>query len=139
MIGITIVQFSWILQELQKKTASSLWNYYRDEASNPLSCNSESFKYMRNITGNTYDGNYNPDKAAKNETEVFILLKHFSNFCRSLNILLTNSKIDLILTLSKKTVFWLIWQRELQEIITIQKQLNVLVVTLPKKKITRNF
>ena len=105
MIGITIVQFSWILQELQKKTASSLWNYYRDEASNPLSCNSESFKYMRNITGNTYDGNYNPDKAAKNETEVFILLKHFSNFCRSLNILLTNSKIDLILTLSKKLCF----------------------------------
>ena len=104
MIGITIVQFSWILQELQKKTASSLWNYYRDEASNPLSCNSESFKYMRNITGNTYDGNYNPDKAAKNETEVFILLKHFSNFCRSLNILLTNSKIDLILTLSKNCV-----------------------------------
>ena len=106
---------SWLVLQLynflescknyKKKTASSLWNYYRDEASNPLSCNSESFKYMRNITGNTYDGNYNPDKAAKNETEVFILLKHFSNFCRSLNILLTNSKIDLILTLSKKLCF----------------------------------
>ena len=29
-----------------KKTISSLWNYYRDEQSNPLSSNSESFKYV---------------------------------------------------------------------------------------------
>ena len=27
-----------------KKTTGSLWNYYRDEPSNPLSSNSESFK-----------------------------------------------------------------------------------------------
>ena len=44
-----------------KQTAGSLWNYYRDEPSNPLSNNSESFKYKTSITGNTYnvgDGNY---------------------------------------------------------------------------------
>ena len=29
-----------------KKTISSLWNYYRDEQSNSLSSNSESFKYV---------------------------------------------------------------------------------------------
>ena len=37
-----------------RKTTGSLWNYYRDEPSNPLSSNSESFKYKISITGNTY-------------------------------------------------------------------------------------
>ena len=37
-----------------KKTTGSLWNYYRDEPSNPLSSSSESFKYKASITGNTY-------------------------------------------------------------------------------------
>ena len=36
-----------------KKTTGSLWNYYRDQPSNPLSTNSESFKYKTSITGNT--------------------------------------------------------------------------------------
>ena len=35
-----------------RKTTGSLWNYYRDEPSNPLSSNSESFKYKTSITGN---------------------------------------------------------------------------------------
>ena len=38
-----------------RKTIGSLWNYYRDEPSNPLSCNSKSFKYKTSITGNTYN------------------------------------------------------------------------------------
>ena len=38
-----------------KKTTGSLWNYYRDEPSNPLSSSSESFKYKTSITGNTYN------------------------------------------------------------------------------------
>ena len=38
-----------------KKTASSLWNYYRDEPSDLLSSDSESFKYKTSITGNTYN------------------------------------------------------------------------------------
>ena len=36
-----------------EKTTGSLWNYYRDEPSDPLSSNSESFKYKTSITGNT--------------------------------------------------------------------------------------
>ena len=36
-----------------RKTTGRLWNYYRDEPSNPLSSNSESFKYKASITGNT--------------------------------------------------------------------------------------
>ena len=38
-----------------RKTTGSLWNYYRDEPSNPLSSNSESFKYKTSITGITYN------------------------------------------------------------------------------------
>ena len=38
-----------------RKTTGRLWNYYRDEPSNPLSSNSELFKYKTSITGNTYN------------------------------------------------------------------------------------
>ena len=38
-----------------KTTTRSLWNYYRDEPSNPLSSDSESFKYKISIIGNTYN------------------------------------------------------------------------------------
>ena len=34
-----------------RKTTDSLWNYYRDEPSDLLSSNSESFKCKTNITG----------------------------------------------------------------------------------------
>ena len=36
-----------------KKTTGSLWNFYRDEPSNPLSLNSESFKYKSSYVGKT--------------------------------------------------------------------------------------
>ena len=60
-----------------RKTTGSLWNYYRDEPSNPLSSNSESFKYKTSITGNTYnvgvgEDGYDANKFGKNETEVVI-------------------------------------------------------------------
>ena len=92
-----------------KKTTGSLWSYYRYEPTNPLSSDSESFKYKNNITGNTYnigDGEegYDANKVGKNESEVFILLKHLSNFWRSLNIPLINYEVELILTWSKNCV-----------------------------------
>ena len=74
-----------------KKTAGCLWNYYRDEPSNPLSTDSESFKYKASIAGNTYnvhngkDG-YNANKVGKNKTEIVIPLKNLSYFWRNLNI-----------------------------------------------------
>ena len=37
-----------------RKTIGSLWNFNRDQPNNPLSTNSESFKYKTSITGNTY-------------------------------------------------------------------------------------
>ena len=102
-----------------RKTTERLWNYYRDEPSNPLSSNSESFKYKTSITGNTYnvdkkitddDGNevdnpkYDENKAGKNKTDVVIPLKHLSNFWRSSNISLINREVELTLTWSKKCV-----------------------------------
>ena len=74
-----------------RKTTRSLWNYYRDEPSNPLSSNSESFKYKTCITGNSYnvgddEEGYDANKVGKNETEAVIPLKHLSHLWRSLNI-----------------------------------------------------
>ena len=92
-----------------RKTTGSLWNYYRDEASNPLSCNSESFKYKTSITGNTYNlgddkEGYDANKVSKNETEVVIPPKHLSNFWKALNIPLINCEVELILIWSKNCV-----------------------------------
>ena len=102
-----------------RKTTRSFWNYYRDEPINPLSSNSESFKYKTSITGNAYnvekeitndDGNevdnpkYDATKAGKSETEVVIALKRLSNFWKSLNIPLINWEVELILTWSKNCV-----------------------------------
>ena len=89
-----------------RKTTGSLWNYYRDEPSNPLSSNSESFKYKTSITVNTYnvgagEGGYDAYKVGKNETEIVASLKDLSNSWGTLNIPLINCQIELILTWSK--------------------------------------
>ena len=86
----------------QRKTAGRLQKHYRDKPINPLSSNSESFKYQTSITGNTYDGDDDDsDKVSKNETEIIILLKHLSKFWRTLNIPLINCEIELVLSCSK--------------------------------------
>ena len=87
-----------------KKATGSLWNYYRDEPSNPLSSNSKSFKYQTSITGSAGKEGYDANKVGKNETEVVIPLKHLSNFWRSLNTPLINCEVELILTWSKNFV-----------------------------------
>ena len=57
-----------------RKTTGGFWNYYRDESSNPLSSNSESFKYKtKNIRQVKLVNDAN--KVGKNETEVVIPLK----------------------------------------------------------------
>ena len=86
-----------------RKTTGSLWNYYRDKPKDPLSSNSESFKYKTSIQGNTYnagvvEAGYDANKVGQNETEVVIPLKHLSNFWKNLNIPLINCEVKLILT-----------------------------------------
>ena len=93
-----------------------MWNYYRNEPSDPLSPDSESFKYKTSITGNTCNvsltiigdgGNpvSNPDydaiKVGETKTEVVIPLKYLRNFWRSLEMSLTNCEVELILAWSK--------------------------------------
>ena len=76
--------------------AGSLWNYYRDEPSNPLSSNSKSFKYKTYIVWKTPENN-----DSLTDAKVVILLKHLSNFWRALNIPLINCEVVLILNWSK--------------------------------------
>ena len=92
-----------------RKATGSLWNYYRNEPSNALPFNSESFKYKTSITGNTYnlvnnDDSYDANKVCKNETGIIALLKHLSNFWRTLDMAWINCEIELILTWSRSCV-----------------------------------
>ena len=82
-----------------RKATGSLWNYYRDEPSNPVSSNSESFKYKTSIVGKTPQNN-----DSLTNTKVVISLKHLTNFWRALNIPLINCEIELILTWSENCV-----------------------------------
>ena len=82
-----------------RKTTGSLWNYYRDEPSNPLSSNSESIKYKTSITGKTHENN-----DSLTDVKVVIPLKYLSNFWKSLDISLINCETELILTWTKNCV-----------------------------------
>ena len=64
-----------------RKTTGSLWSFYRDEPRNPLSSNSESFKYKTNILGKTPE-----DNDSLTNAKVVIPLKHLSNFWGALDI-----------------------------------------------------
>ena len=59
-----------------RKTTASLWNYYRDEPSDHLCSDPESFKYQASITGSTYKlgADDDPNKVGKNETKIFVPL-----------------------------------------------------------------
>ena len=76
-----------------RKATRSLWNYYRDEPSNPLSSDSESFKYKTSIVGKTPE-----DNDLLTNSKLVVPLKHLSNFWRSLDIPLSNCEVELILT-----------------------------------------
>ena len=82
--------------EIYRKATDTLWNYYRDEPSDPLSSISESFKYKTSIAGKTTQ-----NKDSLRNAKAVISLKHLSNFWRSLNIPLINCEVKLFLTWSK--------------------------------------
>ena len=128
----------YILIEYSKnysKTAGSLWNYCRDELTNNRNTNnnpnknvinSESFKYKTSVTGSTYnvdekisneEGNeiYNPaydvNKIGKKEVGIAVPLKYLGNFWRTLDILLINCEVYLILNWSRECVITSIERR----------------------------
>ena len=100
--GLDVVLPMYNLLEYSKnyrKTTETLRNYFRDEASNPLSPNSESFKYKINIVGATPENNDSLTNA-----KVIIPLKYLSNFWRILDIPFINCEVELILTWSKNCI-----------------------------------
>ena len=90
-----------------KKTTGSLWNYYRDEPNSSTDnnnithsiLNSESFDYKANFMGSVANKNL-----IKNDVKIVVPLKHLRNFLRSLDILLINCEVELILNWSKNCV-----------------------------------
>ena len=87
------------------KTTRSFLNYNRDEpnsgANNSINYSikdSKSFDYKASITGKL-EGN-NTEK----KVEIVVLLKHLSNFWKTLDMPLSNCEINLILTWSKNCV-----------------------------------
>ena len=73
-------------------TAGSLWNFKSDEIINNADVNNPpSFKYKVIIIGDT------EDNGTKNQVIIAVPLKYLSNFLRSLEMLLINSKVELSL------------------------------------------
>ena len=79
------------------KTSVTLWNYYRDISTDPVT-DCESFKYKASITGKTaYDRNTKRVKFS-------VPLKYVSNFWRILVLPLIICELSLSLTWSKNCV-----------------------------------
>ena len=74
-----------------------VWQYYRDEPDDNLA-NSESFKSKIKITGK------NPNNGNGKDVEIMVPLKYLSNFWRTLEMLLNNCEVSLILTWSLSCV-----------------------------------
>ena len=79
------------------KTSGSLLQYFKDIPNHNLA-RSESFKYKVKITGKT------PAYGDTKDVEIIVPLKYLSNFWRTLEILLINFEVNLILTWSKDCV-----------------------------------
>ena len=73
------------------KTSGSLWQYSRDEPNDDLA-DSESFKSKIKITGKT------PAAGNEKDVEIMVPLKYLSNFWKTLEMLLINCEVNLILT-----------------------------------------
>ena len=79
------------------KTCGSLWQYYKDDPNNNIT-QSESFTFKIKITGKT------PAAGNTKDIEIIVLLKYLSNFWRTLEMLMINSEVNLILTWSSDRV-----------------------------------
>ena len=85
-----------------RKTASSLWNYYRDEPSSTIGANNITHSIF-NSKSSDYNANFmengvTHNNLTKNDVKVAVPLKHLSNFWRHLDIPLINCEVELILT-----------------------------------------
>ena len=90
-----------------RKTAGSLWNYYRDELNSGVDgginysiINSKSFDYKPNFI----EGSVTQNNLTKNGVKIVAPLQYLSNFWISLYIPLINCEIQLILNWFKNCV-----------------------------------
>ena len=87
----TLIEYS----DTYSDTSGSLWQFKRDEIINNVDVtnddNALSFKYKSNIIGNT------ENNGTKNRVKIAVPLKCYSNFWRSLEMLLINCKVELSL------------------------------------------
>ena len=74
-----------------------MWQYYRDDPNHNLA-DSESFKCKTKITGKTHNNGDEKD------VEIMAPLKYLSNFWRTLEMILINCEVNLILTWSSTCV-----------------------------------
>ena len=79
------------------KTSGSLWQYFKDDPNDNME-QSESFKSKIKITGKT------PPNGNTKDVEIMVPLKYLSNFWGTLEMLLINCEVELILTWSKNCV-----------------------------------
>ena len=80
------------------KTSGSLWQYFRYEPDDDDIEDSESFKSKIKITGKT------PNNDNEKDVEIMVSLKYLSHFWRTLEMLLINCEVNLILTWSSTFV-----------------------------------
>ena len=78
-------------------TTGNLWQYYKDKPNDNLA-DSKSFKSKVKMTGST------PAGCDTKDVEIIVPLKYLSNFWRTLEMLLINCEVNLILTWSKDCV-----------------------------------
>ena len=95
-INITMPMYNLIeYSDNYSDPSGSLWNFNRDEIINNADVtnddNASSFKYKPNLIGNT------ETNGRKGGVKITVPLKYLSNFWRSLEMSLTNSKIELSL------------------------------------------
>ena len=79
------------------KTSGRLWQYYKDNPNDNIA-DSKSSNFKVKITGK------NPDDGNTKDVEIVIPLKYLSNFWTTLEMLLINCEVNLILTWSKDCV-----------------------------------
>ena len=79
------------------KTSGSLYQYYKDESNDNIA-DSESVKSKVKITGKT------PAAGNTKDVEIIVPLKYLSNFWRTLEMLLINCEVNLLLAWSKDCV-----------------------------------
>ena len=95
-INITMPMYNLIeYSDKYSDTSEGLWGFKRDEVIDNANVtnddNAHSFKYKANLIANT-----DADETKK-EVKIAVLLKYLSNFWRSLEMPLTNCKVELSL------------------------------------------